>query len=377
MRTNSTSLPQQYSIFKKMSFIKFFITFAVLASHVLAGSRIWQPQVLAKFDRGASTSPLERRYFIINEESKISERIRWKNRQIRYCYETEEAKTILDRHVQEAFKVWIDNGLNDFSMVPAGEVECRENPYTVLHIIYTTGTLSTFVGFPRDDNDILKGTQGKLSMRLSDRTDIGNLDKVSNYAHEIGHALGLFHEHQNPAFWSNVNAAKGGSGSEFDGNTFNCANLNDYERTEIVADRDMVLMSQLCRNRGMSSDYGFSASEFLPLDSQYGTAHGPNIDWDSIMIYHSGVGGRIDASIPGNDQRMPVLLKNDGSRIGINLEPSTQDIAGVDRLYEKEPASSREVLHQKGSTSAMRKFMERFNLSKKKGGKGGGSSGCL
>ncbi|KFY36961.1 hypothetical protein V494_04918 [Pseudogymnoascus sp. VKM F-4513 (FW-928)] len=378
MGTNSTSLPQQYSIFKKMSFIKFFMTFAVLASHVLAGSRIWQPQVLAKFDRGASTSPLERRYFIIDETSSSVKKNHWKNGQIRYCYESEEAKTILDKDVKKAFEVWSTAGLDDISMAPAGEVECRENPYTVLHIIYTTGTLSTFVGFPWPNNEIYK-EPGKLSMRLSDRTDIGNLDKIGNYAHELGHALGLFHEHQNPAFWRDVNDAD--RGTDFGPNNFNCQNLNDYDEAQRKFQIKYPLSEMadtLCISRTRSNEFDFSASDFLPLQSEMGKAHEDGgVDWDSIMIYNSGVGGRIDPSIPGDDKRLPVLLKNDGSRIQINNAPSTQDIAGVSELYPKKPASSKEVLHQKGSTSTMRTFMERFNLSKKKGGKGGGSSGCL
>lgn len=41
-------------------------------------------------------------------------------------------------------------------------------------------------------------------MNLSDRTDVGMLDVVANDAHELGHAWGLLHEHQNPAFWTSL-----------------------------------------------------------------------------------------------------------------------------------------------------------------------------
>lgn len=52
----------------------------------------------------------------------------------------------------------------------------------------------------------------------------------------------------------------------------------------------------------------------------------------STVIYPSGAGGTGSAS-GGDDQRLPILLKPDGSRIEKVYKPSERDIKGLTDLY--------------------------------------------
>jgi hypothetical protein len=271
----------------------------------------------------------------------------WPDATIKYCFESEETRQRTLYHLQAARDRWYASGVPErFELSEVTQAECESNRANVLYIRYSdAGRLSATSGVPP-----LNGKDPEYrgpTMYLSNREDVGTLDVVANYAHELGHAWGLLHEHQNPAFWAMPYT--GGQSQIF---TFNCHNLKDY--TEVIS-RYPEEEEQLCRLYGSASKRGFSASEYLPIQ---GATRGPTIaiaqdqdvDWESIMLYPSGAGGVGQAS-PGNDQRAPVLLKaSDGSKLPINLFPSVKDVQALIRLYEiKWPARETPLINEPAS----------------------------
>jgi hypothetical protein len=78
-----------------------------------------------------------------------------------------------------------------------------------------------------------------------------------------------------------------------------------------------------------------------------------------------------DAS-PGNDNRLAILLKPDGSRIPINTAPSQRDIAGMHALYGAKKSTKTKTLLQKAGGSMTSSFKKLFSESS-----GSGGSSCL
>jgi hypothetical protein len=179
-------------------FTLFFFALTLFTGHALAGSRFWQPQI-------SPPDRLQSRYFHIDPKTvgTANDRVPWPNKQIRYCYADAASEAKLKANLKAAHQMWVTKGLGkDFTFVKAGEAACKDDRNNVLMIQYTgpTGGMATFVGFPSPDASLRNIHGVGPTMYLTDKA-IGMLDVVSNYAHELGHAWGLYHEHQNPAFW--------------------------------------------------------------------------------------------------------------------------------------------------------------------------------
>lgn len=107
---------------------------------------------------------------------------------------------------------------------------------------------------------------------------------------------------------------------------------------------------EACTSRADAGAEGFSAYNYLPIVSDPILANQKEIDWDSIMIYPSGAGGTpSDGS--GTDNRSPILLKPDGSRIPINLKPSIEDVKGLRKLYGVKKVPKWQPLGAKGAST--------------------------
>lgn len=243
-------------------------------------------------------------------------------------------------------------------MTEVSDAECRDNRAEVLLIKYNDqGKLSASTGIPPlDPKD--KDYVGPI-MNLSDREDVGMLDVVANYAHELGHVWGLLHEHQNPAWWGSL-YNYGGYKQLF---TFNCQNLKDY--AEVAARLSPEEMEEACRSRNKAEDAKFSAVEYLPqLTGGWGEGPLAKLDKESIMLYPSGAGATGEAS-PGNDQRTAILLDaRDGTRLPINTKPSKRDIDGILKLYNTKWGTTNPTLLNQPSNSKSSRFR---NLFKRKG----------
>jgi hypothetical protein len=164
----------------------------------------------------------------------------------------------------------------------------------------------------------------------------------------------MHHEHQNQRFWDENHSEA--AGEFFGDNNWNCQNLKDYAdvRAKLLQDwgpgEGEAKMRQACRNRRAAINLDFSAHDYLPIvDEQVLASTKKEPDWESIMIYPSGAGG-VGSATNGNDQRSPILLKPDGSRIPINLKPSQRDVKGLTDLYGGALAAKWTLLGEKAST---------------------------
>ncbi|KAK4041139.1 hypothetical protein C8A01DRAFT_45674 [Parachaetomium inaequale] len=373
-------------------FFAFLVGLVAETGHVLAGSRLWQPNT--------STTHLDRRYFVINTDRSEGDRMIWPNRQIRYCFVNDEADDALDELINAAHDVWLRMGLgSEFTIAKVGRDECTgDHRFDTLMFYWTgdNGRMATFEGLPATGSLIRNSENPNVRPRseLTTSTRMGMLDQQLNFAHELGHAWGLYHEHQNPAFWSRgtVSNALGGSvfGPENDGN-WRCQNLKDYQ--DRVNGGGLVVQNPnnpnnngfgprvgvetLCKDYDFARKGQFSARDYLPMPKAMGIATSSgmstdDVDWSSIMIYPSGAGAIGEAS-PANDQRAAILLKTDGSRIPINDSPSQRDIAAMHKLYGRSNRAIAKDLLQKAGGTVTSNFKKLFPESQ--GNTDG--SGCL
>jgi len=203
----------------------------LFGGHVFAGSSIWQPALAPRNNTLASTP--SRRYYYANKDTRVTDPHPWENRVIRYCFDsdaaTQAARRRLKNYLRDARKIWTSKGFDSsFRIEEVNDNVCVSDRNNVLKVTYTAedGDMATYVGFPY--NVVMLSNQGP-EMRLTDNIQMGMLDVVPNFAHELGHAWGLYHEHQNPKFWAGV---AGADGSEVFGpgnpGGWNCANLKDY-----------------------------------------------------------------------------------------------------------------------------------------------------
>lgn len=243
----------------------------------------------------------------------------WKDGEVKYKYKKESDQTKLADTLDEAMNTWYCAGLDSdkFKLTLITDDEAKKMDRSDwLEISYVEGSLSTTPGCP---------TGGEPKSRLGLSTDIGFRDPVANIAHEIGHMFGLLHEHQNPLFWGTA-----GSGAVF---KLNCENLADYSsKTRFKSDNKK---KEMCSNYQAAADAKFSAADILPILSGTQSEHAlsadeNDVDWQSIMLYSSAVGGKGKGS-----DRAHVLVKADGSEIPTrpNMRPSKKDVEGLVAIY--------------------------------------------
>ncbi|KAI8207621.1 hypothetical protein K4K54_004855 [Colletotrichum sp. SAR 10_86] len=371
-------------VFGTIHFFFFFFLLLVLhaAVGVQAGSRQWSRNVIlepphpstnimldatghAVADESTHERLLQKRYVAINGNGDTQ---RWPDRTISYCFANKEARTKLHEGMLEATQRWRHAGLSElafkYKQVAEPGRACTNHPQrSVILVVALAEGFRAHQGIP-NINANQENYQGPV-MELSMRTDIGMLDWVGNIAHEIGHAWGLAHEHQNMNFWKRKtaegdveNGYGSGDGALFSAAQFDCTALQDYETIHEQVKKDKPEdVPKLCTNNRIAKAHDFSAFQWLPDPSSWlnrqstGRASGVSIDWKSIMLYPSGAGGIGSASPPGggqpldtNDRRRSVLVRRDRSTFTGNREPSEDDVKGIESIYKDENFANGEAM---------------------------------
>lgn len=289
----------------------------------------------------------------------------WPDKTIKFCFTDTESRGRLYDLLVKGMDLWHQAGLDStFRMTEVSDADCKNKRSEVMVVTLGDGLSTT----PARPNGALS------SMTLTDSAEVGMLNSISNVAHEIGHAWGLYHEHQNPNFWEEPYAHKGGS--VFGASNFQCKNLRDYQdaldkiQSKInqypEENREAAKLSidahfkEICTKREIAKLYGFSAAEYLPYTTRdlykAGTDDSSQIDWDSIMLYPTGAGG----TPQGNGERLPILTRPNGDEIGLNLLPSPKDVVGLIALYGSYKDYD-EILHSDTHSGKHSTFSKLYN----------------
>lgn len=108
-------------------------------------------------------------------------------------------------------------------------------------------------------------------MILSDVLTMGHRNVVANYAHEMGHAWGFHHEHQNPDWWSEAWSEEYRKDYFFGEGSFFCERLSDYAEALARIDADTtktpaekgVLKRKMCYSRDSAIEAKFTGGAQL------------------------------------------------------------------------------------------------------------------
>jgi hypothetical protein len=396
---------QENELISNMLILIAIVCCILAATTANAGSSFWEQSV-----RIQSPHPVERleldevghavknnethdaivkRYGRIVAHNTLSKFLLWPNAEITYCYATKTARDVMKPYVDAAIDVWHRHGAHpaEFKFkeltkswwrTPMVGEECTNHPQRelILVIYYDPdGGLSTSLAL-QAPNRFSSGP----STHLTDRDDLGWLDVTANVVHELGHAWGLLHEHQNPYLWTQANGweyyavtgpltadsihdydgrrAHGQPGFGTTASPFRCQDLKDYPEMVAKVEAQFPNLRRMqaeeiqltCSSRTAAASKRFSASNWLPFPPaqkdvfwEYtSSAAWNNLDWASVMLYPSGAGAvggvfppELGLSERERDHRFPILVDGNGNSFPrYNLVPSTRDIQGLRRLYK-------------------------------------------
>ncbi|KAM0350175.1 hypothetical protein ACHAPU_003340 [Fusarium lateritium] len=353
---------------------------ALLTRLVEAGSRLWEvnPTAIA-----LTAKSLDKRAISIKPSDSNAGIRRWPDKTITYAYADQEAQEKLTMIFEGARNIWQSLEINGFSYSKVDLKACKRKRTECLVIHYNDqGRLRTTVGIQVvERGDSYVGP----TMHLSDKENVGNLNANINAAHELGHAWGLYHEHQNDKLWglSDIHMIDNPapyllSGETFETKDYHCENLKGYEeahermKTAKEQGEEAAPLEWLCYHQSVARKYSFDALDWMPLDSS-GKSWSGAYDPDSLMLYPSGAGGKGDAA-PGRDDRLPILTYRDGERIPVRRGPSHGDIDKLIEIYGSKYVPDTELLGDKSSTK--KNLFSRIHSKFSKKGGDTKDSGC-
>lgn len=182
------------------------LALALTAVPVRAGCQAWESSVTfalteklaadpTALDEGNATHINRKRYITIKPGADAHQNRHWPKGVITYCFETKtwperggkSTREILFEDLRNARDLWYQAGLPEsFDWKEGSSDFCKDpskRPDFLLIRFNTEGKLATTPGVPpRNEDSLNVGPR----MMLSDATDVGMLNIVSNYAHEMG-----------------------------------------------------------------------------------------------------------------------------------------------------------------------------------------------
>ncbi|CAK3790468.1 Metallopeptidase, catalytic domain [Lecanosticta acicola] len=238
----------------------------------------------------------------------------WPNGQIPYCYSDLESKNQIDKIMEASIQRWESSpgGLDGVSFIPfasdTGTI-CPSEFLSTVVIKHVPDIAWSTIGY--------RGPNQPHSLLFDPLADWDG-NTIGALAHELGHVMGLLHEHERPDAPSYVKLL--------------CSNLFDYASFSQTHSPEQT--EQVCTNKKYATEQSFSAATFLPYTNNLGGAfvvQGP-FDMDSIMIYNS----KTARAAPG----LSTLVKLDGDSIERNGFPTAGDALRVRRLYADTKAAT-------------------------------------
>ncbi|KAE8352806.1 hypothetical protein BDV28DRAFT_134417 [Aspergillus coremiiformis] len=266
----------------------------------------------------------------------------WPFQTIRYCYKNEHSKEKLAQFVRAGMQLWYAAGVPEvFRFVEHSKQRCDQEPQNYLHISGDS------------ENEVLATTVGKTPseaeprpvMELNFRANEDFNWKTETVAHEIGHAWGLFHEHQDPSLWHFAPRGQPDRSLVL----FYCENVIGYEKLlKLVPIATQLYRSNgPCRNRERAYDVDFMGAQMLPLQEPYQSPltawpQDEDINWNSIMIYGSrSFGQRDERGLP----KVTLLRKQGHQLIPEPTVPNLGDVEGLLHLYHVKFGTFQVTLH--------------------------------
>ncbi|KAL8698684.1 MAG: hypothetical protein Q9201_006437 [Fulgogasparrea decipioides] len=241
---------------------------------------------------------LQERWFTINPDANPEADPRvWPNHKLKYKFKNDYSKAKLRQVVKDGWQLWTDNGVDKTKI---DIIESMDDDALVIEATNKQSARTTI------------GKAAGATMTFGTGRDYGFLDVKANMAHELGHALGFYHEHQRYDRDDHVK--------------FNCKNLKDWtEKLEKDGFCDDIILAQ---------KEGWSSQDFITIDK---SEQDPPLycysdyDEDSIMHYPGGAGAK--SPMPGGRRKTVLANKSDGKSFKKNLKPSSKDVARANALY--------------------------------------------
>ena len=232
----------------------------------------------------------------------------WPNQRLLYRYENDDSRQALSTAFEDAWQVWVGQGLG---------LSKREDTGVrgVLKISRSkTGRTVTGVGYQ----------PGKaIEMTINTEIDHGHRDLTTVIAHEMGHALGLYHEHQKPVASSKINI-------KFE-------NFADWDDSVNEAKARGRSADDLKNDRNLMEQVGAACYEVVPYDAvdarQYFQDNDNDIDWDSIMLYGSTFGAKEVDGKKKSVMKKKGMLRPSSSFQAARV-PSKRDVTFVNNLHD-------------------------------------------
>ncbi|KAL8746552.1 MAG: hypothetical protein Q9190_001436 [Brigantiaea leucoxantha] len=248
-----------------------------------------------------------KRWFTLNPSNPGGPQI-WSDHKLKYKFQDDDSKNKLGDVVTAGWRIWTDAGVDTANI---DIVESSDDDALVIVAVNDAKAQTTV------------GKTGGAKMTFGVGSSYGFLDTNANMAHELGHALGFYHEHQRDDRGDHV--------------VFNCKNLADWTQ-----DREN---QGFCDDLFAARSNGWSSLDFIELPQSFAqpdplNCYGQTYDEDSIMHYSGGVG----AAKPLIGHRKTVLgNKSDGKSFKKNTVPSTTDVARVNAMYATTENQARDV----------------------------------